>query len=400
MKTNQDTLAFAKRNLRLVIAESSVTAGLLAMPIMTPFFNSVGLTQTQISETQIIFTLVTIFLNFPLGYLADRISRKWANIIGDFGHALIMIVYSQVGGFWGAVICECLFGISSALTDGVDQSLLRHFVGKVASKNNQSEVQLLRAKTSQLEIWKQICNLFLLALGGPIGAISFRLAVALSAVNHLVGGIISIFIKDDSEKFHPTHKNPLKDMHRIATTAIRTPPLRHRIFAYAIAHEMTHGIIWVVTPLFLKAGIPISIVSFAWVGNALMGMLGAHLAGKYGKNLSDAATLAVPLTLMTISMMTMALHLSSITVWIYALMGITQGWTASTMMPMVQHYTKASEQTSVLSLTKMFSQLLYIPVVWIIGYVADIELTYGLFATVAIFLPLGAISIKQLAKST
>ena len=142
----------AKKNLRLVIAESSVTAGFLATPVLTPFFISIGLNQAQISETQMLFTVVTMLLNLPLGYLADRVSHKWANIIGDFGHAVIMVAYSQVGGFWGAVACECAFGISSALTDGVDQSLLKHFVAKIAKKTDQSEAHLLRTKTAQVEI--------------------------------------------------------------------------------------------------------------------------------------------------------------------------------------------------------------------------------------------------------
>lgn len=388
----------AKTNLRLVIAESGITAGLLAMPILTPFFASIGLSQTQISETQMIFTVVTLLLNLPLGYIADRVSRKWANIIGDFGHAIIMIVYSQVGGFWGAVCCECLFGISSALTDGVDQSLLKHFVVKISKTTHQSETQLLRIKTAHVEILRQACNLILMILGGPIGAISLRLAIALSAVNHFIGGIISIFIDDDSEKLKPTHKNPLKDMLHVTKTAFNDPMLRRRIVTYAVAREMTHGIIWIVTPLFLKAGVPMSIVSFAWAGNSLMAILGARLASKYGKNLSDSIALAIPLTLMTISMTVMILNLNIITVWLYGLMGITQGWTAATMTPMVQRYAKPSEQTSVLSITKMLAQLLYIPVVWIVGLAADVELTFGLLATVVIFLPLGIISIKKLAK--
>ena len=389
----------AKRNLNLVIAESSVTAGILAMPILTPFFTSIGLDQVQISETQMIFTIVTLLLNLPLGYIADRFSRKWANIIGDFGHAIIMLIYAQVGGFWGAVACECLFGLSSALTDGVDQSLLKHFVGKIAKATNQPESRLLRSKTAQLEIWRQACNLFLMLLGGPIGAISLRLAIGLSAINHLVGGVISIFIEDDSEKFQTIHGNPFKDIAHIAKTTAKTPMLRRRIIAYAIAREMTHGIIWVVTPLFLKAGVPMSIVSFAWVGNSLMAILGARLAGKYAKDISDAAALAVPLILMTVSMLVMAIDLNIVTVWLYGFMGITQGWTAATMTPMVQRYAKSSEQTSVLSLTKMLSQLLYIPVVWVIGYVADFELTYSLIATILIFLPLGLISLKSLTKT-
>jgi hypothetical protein len=365
---------------------------------MTPFFNSIGLNQAQISETQMMFTIVTMLLNLPLGYLADRGSRKWANILGDFGHAIVMLAYSMVGGFWGAVICECLFGVSSALTDGVDQSLLKHFVGKIAKNSDTSESHLLKTKTAQLEVLKQACSLFLVILGGPIGAIDLRLAIALSAVNHIVGGIISIFIKDDSAKLEPNHKNPLKDIASIVKTAFTTPMLRRRIFAFAIAREMTHGIIWVATPLFLKAGVPMSLVSFAWAGNTMMAILGAHLASKYGKRLSDPALLAVPVILMTTSTLIMGLSLNIFTVWLYGLMGITQGWTAATMPPMVQHYTKASEQTSVLSLTKMLAQLLYIPAVWVIGYAADIELAYGLLATTAIFLPLGLISIKTLTK--
>lgn len=398
MKNKSRSEQSAIRNLHLVMAESSVTAGLLAMSVITPFFNSIGLNQTQISETQMMFTIITMLLNLPLGYLADRVSRKWANIIGDFGHAIIMLAYSRIGSFWGAVICECLFGISSALTDGVDQSLLKHFVDKIAKSTNTSESHLLKTKSAQLEVLKQTCSLFLVILGGPIGAIDLRLAIALSAINHIIGGIISIFIKDDSAKLEPTHKNPLKDIASIIKTTFTTPVLRRRIFAFAIAREMTHGIIWIATPLFLKVGVPISLVSFVWAGNTLMTILGAHLASKFGKRLSDPDLLIVPVILMTISMLVMGLNLNIFTIWFYGLMGITQGWTAATMPPMVQRYTKASEQTSVLSLTKMLSQLLYIPVVWIIGYAADIKLTYGLLVTAAIFLPLGLISIKTLTK--
>ncbi len=386
----------AYRNLRLTMAESAITAGLLAMSIFTPFFNSIGFNNQQISEVQIYYTIVVVLLNIPMGYIADRISRKWANIIGDFGHAIVFLAYSQAATFAGVVICECLCGIAAALSDGVDQSLIKHFAGKISKETGESETKLLKSKTAKLEVYKQFCNLVLLILGGPIGAISLRLAIALSAVNYLLGGVISIFIKDDSEKLCPRHKNPLKDIGEIAKTAMKDRPLRTRIFAFAIGREMTHGIIWIATPLFLKAGIPMSIVSFAWAFNALMCILGAKIAEKYGKNLSDVRIMVVPVALMSISMLIMGLHLNIITVWLYGAMGITQGWTAATLTPMVQKHAKPSEQTSILSITKTLAQLLYIPVVWAIGYVADFKLEYGLFATLVIFLPLGLIIIKKL----
>ena len=247
---------------------------------------------------------------------------------------------------------------------------------------------------------REICNLTLLALGGPIGAISFRLAIALSAVSHFIGGVISIFITDDSEKMQPTHKNPVKDLVRVARDVVKNPMLRRRVAAYAVAREMTHGIIWVATPLFIAAGIPLSVVSFAWVGNALMAMIGAYFAGKYGKELSDANVMFFAVFLMVASMLPMGIYLDLSTVCLYGLMGVIQGWTSATMLPIIQRYTKPSEQTSVISLAKVLAELLYIPTVWIIGFAADIKLNYALFAVVIIFLPLGLISIRSLSKTT
>lgn len=396
---NQTSSASARKNLSLVMAESAVTGGLLAMSVFTPFFNSIGLNNQQISEVQIYFTVVVILLNIPTGYIADRLSRKWANIIGDFGHAIILLAYSSVASFAGAVICECICGIAAALSDGVDQTLIKHFTSKISQHTGESETKLLKSKTAKLEVMKQTCSLILVALGGPIGAISLRLALALSSVNYFLGGILSIFIVDDSEKLKPEHKNPFKDIKRITKSTFQNGPLRTRVFAYAVGREMTHGIIWIATPLFLKAGVPIELVSFAWAFNALMAIFGARLASRFNKKLSDATTLLVPTMLMTSSMLIMGVHLGLGTVWLYGLMGITQGWTAASLMPMVQKYAKPSEQTSILSITKTLAQLLYIPVVWVIGYVADFKLEYGLFATVAIFLPISLIIIKKLKTS-
>lgn len=397
-KLANTAMSHAKRNLRLVMSESAVTAGLLSVSILTPFYNSIGLNNTEIAFTQIIFTIAAIIFNIPLGYIADRFSRKWANVIGDFGHAIFLLLYATTNNFIGVVICEILVGVMSALSDGVDQSLLKHFVGKIANITNKSENQILKSKTAKLESYKYLCNLVLLTLGGPIGAIDLRLAIALSSVNYFVGGIISLFIKDDSAKLQPQHKNPLKDMAIVSKTALKTKPLRWRIFAYAVGRELTHGVIWIATPLFLQAGIPLWLASLGWALNSLMAVFGARLAARFGHKLTDSQTLIVPVALMAASMTIVGVHLNIVTVWFYVLMGVAQGWSSATLTPMVQKHIKPSEQTSILSLTRVFAQILYILVVWIIGAVSDIRLEYGLFANMIIFLPLGLIVIRKLKK--
>lgn len=388
----KNQIAIAKRNLRLVMLESALTGALLSMSIMTPFFYSIGLNQLQISQAQVIFTVVMMFLNLPTGWIADRFSRKWANVIGDVGVAITFVAYAIAQNFLMVVLCECFLGFFMALSQGVDQSLIRHFCQKIDPSED-----FFRQKTAQLNCWHYAVTLVLVWLGGPIGAISLRLAVALSGAPYIIGGIASLMVADDSKKL-VTDKNPFRDMLRIIVSSFRNQPLRLRIFAYAIGREMTHAIIWVFTPLLLMAGVPLAIVSVAWALNALTCLLGARLAAKFGLRLKDWQIFALPLVLMSLSMGIIGVHLNIITIWFYLLMGVVQGWTGATLIPLVQHYTCPEEQTSVISLTSIVGRLVYIPTSLLIGLVGDWQLARTPLVVLLCFAPVGLLLTFCLAR--
>lgn len=371
-------------DLKLVMFESAITSGLISMPIMTPFFYSIGLSNVEITLSQVIFTIVIICLNLPMGWLADRLSRKWANIIGDFGYACECLLYATAHSFGGVVFCECWLGVFLSLSQGVDFSLLKHFSNQLDPSGD-----VFRQKSAELALWQHACSMLLVLLGGPIGAVNFRLAIALSGVPHLLGGAVSILIRDDSKKLQQKRINPLKDMAFIVASALRQSRLRWRLLAYAIGREMTHGIIWILTPMLLVAGIPLPIVSVAWVLDNLARITGAHLASRYAFKLKNWQIFAVPLILMTISMSVLATGINIYTVSFYLLMGIVCGWTSATLMPLVQEEVAPTEQTTVISLARIMGQFIYIPSALLIGWAADFHLSYAALATVMIFLPLG-----------
>ncbi len=381
------------RSLRLTAFESISTATIMSIPIMTPFFIDIGLDQEQIALAQIIFTVVLMVLDIPLGWIADRFSRKWANVIGDFGCATTLLLYSTVQDFSGVVACEMLFGVFMAFSHGVDASLLKHFSGKIDGSG-----KLFKTTTAQVASLRFIFTLVMVSLGGPIGAIDFRLAIALSAANYAVGGVVSLFIRDDSENLVPQHKNPLRDMARVINEAIRNPKLRLRIFAYSVATEITHGIIWVFTPLMLLAGVPLSIVSIGWALNATTGFIGSKIAQRFVHRLRDWQMFAIPILIVFTGLGIMSVWFNIATVWLYLLMGVAQGWTSATMLPLVQQHAKSAEQTSVISVARVVAKFLYIPAVWLIGVAADIRTEYSMLATLIIFIPLSIPIILRLRK--
>ena len=380
------------RNLRLVILESAVTAGILAVPIMTPFYLSIGLSQEQIAMSQMAFTAATMILNLPLGWIADRFSRKWANVIGDSIVAISLLLYSTAQSFWFVVLCETLCGVGNALSQGVDSSLLKHFSEKIDDSG-----RIFRSKYAKMASYRQITTLTILLLGGPIGAISFRLAIAASAINHFVGAFASLLIVDDSERLSAT-SNPLSEITALVKRNMNSRKLRVRIAAYAVAREITHGIIWVFTPLMLRVGVPLAVVSVGWAINFAVAYLGTRLARCFAPKMKDWQLFIVPIALISFASIIMYLNLNTVTICLYACFGLAQGWSSATMMPLVKEQTRAAEQSSVESLARVIAQLLYIVAVWAINRAADIRLEYSLLATMAIFVPLAIPIVLKLRK--
>lgn len=382
--------------MRLVIAESAVTAAFFAVPIMTPFYHEVGLNQEEIALTQMAFTAVVMLLNVPLGFVADKFSRKWTNVAGDLLGAIAFLLYAMAGSFWTIVFCEVLLGVAQALSHDVDSTLLRHF----CKKENGSE-EYVRSKHAKMVSFRKIATLVYYLLGGPIGAISFRLAIALSSVTELAGAIIGAFIEDDSEKFASVetggHKPragigtfiaTFREMFALVKRNMRNGELRTRIAAFAVARQMTHGIIWCFTPLMLYVGVPLKVVSLGWAFNAVSSYFGTLLARRFAPGMSEARIFLTPIVLVSIASTVMAVNLNILTVCLYALLGVAEGWSGATMAPIVKERVAPAEQTSIGSFASVVSDLLYIGAVWVINRAADVQLQYALVATVAIFVPL------------
>lgn len=148
----------------------------------------------------------------------------------------------------------------------------------------------------------------------------------------------------------------------------------------------------------MLAGVPLAIVSTAWALNALASLLGARLAAKFSLKLKDWQIFALPLTLMCMSMGILGIHLNIFTVWLFLLMGVVQGWTGATLMPLVQRYVLPEEQTSVISLTSIVGRLVYIPTSLLVGWVGDWQLARTPLVVLLCFVPIGLFLTTKLLR--
>lgn len=366
--------------MRLLSIESVITTGVFAMPILTSFFQyNIGMSLGQIALSQSMFTVALMLLNIPTGWIADRFSRKACNIAGDLICAAGFIGYSQATTFTDVVIYEIILGIGMAFSGGADNALFKEYAHRLKIS--------FEKHMARITSWRFVMEIVAVIIGGYVGATQPRVAIAMSAVQFLIGATLSIFIREVGER-RVVDIHPVRDMINIGSYAVHhNTQLATRIYALVIGRESTHHLIWLLTPLLLYAGVPAQVVGTAWALNLVSAWLGSMTASRYVARLRDWQLLVIGATAYAIAGATLSLSISLATIWLYAGFGFARGWFAATLTPMIQRHTPRDIQSTVISVAASMAQLVYIPVGWGLGEIADVSLRYSLIATMTVFLP-------------
>lgn len=384
----------SKRNLNLIMIETiltSIGAG-FSVPIISIFWNSIGMNQTDIGFVQMMFTIVIVLLDIPMGYLADRFNRKVLNIIGDIGVALTFIFYAFSKNMYMAILSECLLGLCMSMTNGVDQAFIKNNADKIDSTG-----KLFKKLNSRIYTYRYTAMFIVMLIGGIISKYSLRLAVGISFLPYFIGGIVAFFIKDDSKKIESNHKNMLKDMCFNVKEILKDKKVRNYLLAYVIGSEITHPQIWVFTPLMIMVGVPIEIVSLGWILTQIFQILGAKLAEKLVEIKTSVKFIAM-IAISILWMGVLVINTNIFTIWVFVLNGLIRGLFSGSIVTPLQENTKEEHQTSVISIASTGAKILYIPLVYIINYLGNIKLQLALLGMIVIFTPISLYAYKKLRK--
>jgi MFS family permease len=378
-----------KRSLKIISTESVITSAIMSIVVIVPFMQSIGMSMVQVGLSQAVFTAVLLAFNVPCGWLADKFSRRTANIVGDFGKAICFLLYSQANSFTEVVVWECLLGIFSAFTDGVDGGLIKSYADTLDSSG-----KLYGKRMASIAIAQHLFMLVMMLLGGVVGAWSMRMTLLLDSVPYFIGGGLAFWLVDVGEKTE--HSMPTS-----VGAILRDAGLRWRIMAYVVCSQVTHAMVWAMTPLLLLAGVPLWLVGSAWALNSVAAVIGAcigKLCVAKEEATNELLVFIIPMAVSLGGMFVMSVHFSLITMCFYACLGLTRGWVSAVVKPMVYNHAPEELQTSAMSLASTFGHILYIPTVALVGWVSDIDIRLSMVATLVIFVPLAILVAFKLKK--
>jgi predicted MFS family arabinose efflux permease len=117
--------AVRSRTPALLVAYGGLRMALFPIPVITLFWkDQIGMSLGDILLLQSIFALSAVLIEFPSGYLADRLGHRASLLIAAVLWVAGWVVYALSTTFGGIAVAEIALGAGMAFASGADSALL------------------------------------------------------------------------------------------------------------------------------------------------------------------------------------------------------------------------------------------------------------------------------------
>ncbi|WP_072905360.1 MFS transporter [Malonomonas rubra] len=269
-------------NIKKLYAFSFLKMSLFPMAIITLFWkDQVGLSLTQILLLQGIFSVAMVVMEYPSGYLSDRIGYRkalnYASLLGVIGWGL----YTIADSFTGVLIAEIFLGTSLSFISGSDSALLFESV-----KGTEEEAHYARHQgrmSGSGQIGESCGAIFagLLYAAAPLLPFFIQIGVWLLAFF-----LTRSLVEPARQIEHPT--SHIKEAWRSTRYAlIENKKLRYTILLSLLLGLTSYYPVWLIQPYMQDGGVPIGWFGPIWAGANLSVALFALVSHRFHLKLGD-----------------------------------------------------------------------------------------------------------------
>lgn len=260
---------------------------LVAIPVIVPYWQGLGLSIKEVFLLQGVFGATLIVFDVPAGYFADLFGRKKSLVIGSlisaFGFQLLWLGQN----FFDFVIYEVILGIGLSLQSGCDVALL--YDGLEALNLADKKAVFLGRRVLAMQIGEGIASL----LGGFFATISLKLPMILNGITPFATVLFAALLFDGGEK--KLQRNSHLENFRYIKRALfgHSRLLSLLIVAYVFYSFATYCAVWALQPYWKQQGFTLTMFGVLWAMNSfLVGVVG-HWAHQIEHRLGSAGSVIV-----------------------------------------------------------------------------------------------------------
>ena len=354
-------------NIRRLYAFAFLEMTLFPMAIITLFWKDhIGLSLTEILLLQSIFSAATVVLEYPAGYIADRLGYRnaltFAGIMGIVGWS----IYTVASTFLHVLAAEILLGISLSFISGTDSALLYESLRAEGEELHYSRFEGRVNGFSQTG--EAVGALFAGVLYAYAPMLPFFLQIgvwmaALSVVRTL---------KEPPRAAAVAHRSHFSEALRITRYAfVDNRRLRATILLNTLLGIASFYPVWLIQPYMQQHGVPLAWFGPVWAGANLMVAI-CSLASYRVRNLFGERNLVVLLgALVAAGYFGLGIVGGTFGFLFYYLLTGMRGLRGPMFLNCIQLETPSQHRAGILSLQTLSFRVLFIVSGPIVGKMAD-----------------------------
>jgi MFS family permease len=371
-----DSTAF---NLPLLNAFAFLKMALFPMAIITLFWkDQIGLTLTDILLLQAIFSAATVIMEYPSGYLSDRLGYRYSLLLASLLGISGWTTYTLAGSFTTVLLAEIQLGVSYAFISGADSALL------FETLRGQGREEDYHRQDGRMTAWAQAGEAAGAVGAGVLYAWMPLLPFILQVMVWVIAWLICRRLWEPPGHLPDPVASHWREAGRIAGQAlVHRPAMRWTLLFGALIGLASFFPVWLVQPYMQEQGVPLAWFGPIWATANLAVSLGSVLSARAHFQLGTRGVIWLCLLLTAAGYLGMAFTTA---VWgcaWYLLLTLMRGLQGPLVRLHLQHLSTRGERASILSLKSLLFRLGFVATAPLVGALAD---RYGLAATFVVLL--------------
>ena len=354
----------------------------LIMPIIVLFYEENGLGLKEILLLKSVYSIVSVSLDIPTGYLADAWGRRNCLISGCLIAFGGFVCYSFSDTFYAFLLAEILLGTGQSLVSGADSALLYDTMIKY---NREDEYLKYEGKVTMVgnfsEAFAGIC-------GGLLATSSLRLPFYCQVGVAFIGIPAALFLREFHARKHI--ENPIRNIGAIIRYSLITnKSLCYNIIFSGIIGTATLTMAWFVQPVLIHIALPTAWFGIVWTILNLTVGIAALYSDALNARLGENKTYIFILLFIVGGYLSVAYSLNYFSLFLLFIFYIVRGFATPILKGYINRQTFSEMRATVLSIRNFIIRLIFAVMAPFIGWLNDaFSLAFALqIAALIIFMP-------------
>ncbi len=368
------------------------------MAIITLFWkDQIGMSLTQILLLQGIFAVAMVIMEYPSGYVSDRIGYRkalnYAALLGVIGWGL----YTVATSFAAVMVAEIFLGVSMSFVSGTDSALLFESIKRTPEEAFYTRHQGRMSGFGQI--------------GEACGAI---FAGVLYAYAPIMPFIIQVVVWGLAYLLTRTLTEPERDAGVVTShiaeawqstrfALIDNKRLRYTILLVLVLNLSSFYPVWLIQPYMQDCGVPVSWFGPIWAGANLSVAIFALISHRFHLKFGDGRMVILFAVFIVAGYLGLGMTSSIWGFLFYYLLTCMRGLRGPMLLNHVQRLIPSANRAGILSLQSFCFRLVFVCTGPLIGMLADRvgvqqSFTYLCIAYVLVLPPVIWLFMRQLGE--